>query len=200
MKEEMLKSKFGIEIEFTGITRKEATEVVRRTIGGTIIQAPVDWYDKRIVQQPDGRKWTIMSDGSIMCMRKNAAGNIIRASRDYSVELVSPILTYREDIEQLQQIIRNLREAGGFTGKSSQCGIHIHLDGEPHTVKSLKNFINIIASKNDLLYKALQIKPERMHWCQKMDEKLVNKLKTRRPKTEEQIRKKYTLHSSYEQT
>lgn len=189
MKEEMLKSKFGIEIEFTGITRKEATEVVRRTIGGTIIQAPVDWYDKRIVQQPDGRKWTIMSDGSIKCMRKNAAGSIIRTSRDYSVELVSPILTYREDIEQLQQIIRNLREAGGFTGKSSQCGIHIHLDGEPHTAKSLKNFINIIASKNDLLYKALQIKPERMHWCQKMDEKLVNKLKTRRPKTEEQIRK-----------
>ena len=51
------------------------------------------------------------------------------------------------------------------------------MDGEPHNAKTLKNFINIIASKNDLLYKALQIKPERMRWCKKMDSTLVDKIK-----------------------
>ena len=89
----------------------------------------------------------------------------------------------------LQTIVRNLRQAGAFAGSALQCGIHIHLDGKPHNAKTLKNFINIIASKNDLLYKALQIKPERMRWCQKMDNTLVEKIKRRRPKTEEAIKK-----------
>lgn len=182
MKEEMLKSRFGIEIEFTGITRRRAAEVVSQTVGGTISEY------SRIVTQPDGRKWNIVYDGSIITKQK-VNGNIISAGDDYSVELVSPILTYREDIETLQQIIRNLRHAGGFSGEGTKCGIHIHLDGALHNARTLKNFINIIASKNDLLYKALQINPERISYCQRMDEKLVNKLKARRPKTETQIRK-----------
>lgn len=187
MKEEMLKHRFGIEIEMTGITRMEAAKVVAQTIEGTISYEGT-WYDKRTITQQDGRKWTIVSDGSIVC-RKKVNGKIESAARDYSVELVSPILTYKEDINTLQEIIRNLRKAGAFTGDTSQCGIHIHLDGEPHNAKTLKNFINIIASKNDLLYKALQIKPSRMRWCKKMDERLVNRIKTSRPKTEEQIKR-----------
>jgi hypothetical protein len=46
----------------------------------------------------------------------------VAAGREYSVELVSPILTYREDIETLQELIRRLRKAGGFANTS--CGIH----------------------------------------------------------------------------
>jgi hypothetical protein len=38
------------------------------------------------------------------------------------VELVSPILSYREDIETLQELVRRLRKAGGFANAS--CGIH----------------------------------------------------------------------------
>ena len=189
MKNEMLKSRFGIEIEMTGITRSQAAEVVARTIGGTVEQGPYDYYDKKIIKQADGRKWTVMSDGSIVTRRTIPNGGRESAGREYSVELVSPILTYNEDIEILQTIVRNLREAGAYANQRLQCGIHIHLDGEPHNAKTLKNFINIIASKNDLLYKALQITPERMRWCQKMDESLVDKIKRRRPKTEEQIRK-----------
>ena len=189
MKNEMLKSRFGIEIEMTGITRSQAAEVVARTIGGTVEQGPYDYYDKKIIKQADGRKWTVMSDGSIVTRRTIPNGGRESAGREYSVELVSPILTYNEDIEILQTIVRNLREAGAYANQRLQCGIHIHLDGEPHNAKTLTNFINIIASKNDLLYKALQITPERMRWCQKMDESLVDKIKRRRPKTEEQIRK-----------
>ncbi len=187
MKEEMLKHRFGIEVEFTGITRTKAAEVVAETTGGRI-QYVGAGYDKREIIIADGRKWTIMSDGSIHTMRKSGSTRV-HAGGEYAVELVSPILTYKEDIDMLQEIIRNLRKAGGFAGDGTQCGIHIHLDGEPHTAKSIKNFINIIASKNDLLYKALQIKPERMRWCKKMDDDLVKKIKTRRPRTETQIKK-----------
>lgn len=56
--------------------------------------------------------------------------------------------------------MRRLRKARGFANPS--CGIHIHLDGSNHTPRSIRNFVNIIASHNDLFYKALQIEPERM--------------------------------------
>ena len=61
------------------------------------------------------------------------------------------------------------------------------MDGTDHTARSIRNFINIIASKNDLFYKALQIEPERMRYCKKMDEILVNKINLKKPKTLEQI-------------
>ena len=92
----------------------------------------------------------------------------------YSVEMVSPILTYREDIDTLQKLLRKLKKAGAFTNGS--CGIHIHLDGAPHTPRSLRNFINLVASRNDLFYKALQIGEERKSYCKKMDEYLVKKM------------------------
>jgi len=121
-----------------------------------------------------------VSDGSIDCQKK-VRGQNISASREYSVELVSPILSYSEDIDTLQELIRRLRKAGGFT--NSSCGIHIHLDGSAHTPKSIRNFINIIASKNDIFYKALQIDPARMRYCKKMDSLLVERMNRRRPKT-----------------
>jgi hypothetical protein len=43
--------------------------------------------------------------------------------------------------------------------------------------------VNIIASKNDLFYKALQIAPARMNYCKKMDALLVDKMNRRKPKT-----------------
>lgn len=187
MKEEMLKHRFGIEIEMTGITRTKAATIVAETVQGTKTHIG-GYYDKWEVRQQDNRAWSIVSDASI-CTREKRNNNLERANASYSVELVSPILTYKEDIEMLQEIVRNLRKAGAVSSANLQCGIHIHLDGEPHTSRSIRNFINIIASKNDLLYKALKIEPNRMRWCKKMDDELVRKIKTRRPKTKEQLQK-----------
>ena len=168
----MLTTRFGIEIEFTGITRETAAKTAAAFLNGTCEYIGT-YYRTYEVAQADGRKWKFMSDGSINTQRKEN-GQKVRADRDYSVEMVSPILTYREDIETLQGLVRELRKAGGFSDTS--CGIHIHLDGSNHTPKSIRNFINIIASKNDLLYKALQINPERARFCKKMDAELVEKL------------------------
>jgi hypothetical protein len=61
------------------------------------------------------------------------------------------------------------------------------LDGAQHTPQSIRNFVNIIASKNDLLYEALQIKGERQQYCKKMDAYLVKRMNQAKPTTFEQI-------------
>lgn len=176
----MLSHRFGIEIEFTGITRRRAAEIAAEYLGGSLTtdQGP------NTVLTHDGRIWRLLSDGSILCQRKDGH-RVISANGEYSVELVSPILMYREDIDTVQGLVRRLRKAGGFANNS--CGIHIHLDGANHTPRSIRNFINIIASKNDLFYKALQIAPERIRYCKKMDAWLVEKMNRMKPKSFEHI-------------
>lgn len=85
----------------------------------------------------------------------------------------------------MQDIVRRLRKAGGLTNNS--CGIHIHLDGSAHTPRSIRNFINLIASRNDLFYKALQIEDERMRYCKKMDAYLVERMNQKKPRTFAQL-------------
>jgi hypothetical protein len=179
----MLNKNFGIEIEFTGITRNEAAKVAAEYLNGTVTNTS-DYYDTKKITTADGRVWKIMSDGSISCQKRQGRQKVA-ATREFSVELVSPILTYQDDIETLQELVRRLRKAGAFINNS--CGIHIHLDGADHTARSIRNFVNIIASKNDLFYKALQIEPTRMGYCKKMDEILVEKINRKKPKTLAQI-------------
>ena len=170
--------KFGIEIEFTGITREKAAKVAAEHFGTTYSHNGGS-YDEYSVNDSQGRKWKFVSDASIKAQKK-LRGQIVSAGRDYSVELVRPICTY-SDIEAIQELARKLRKAGGFVNKS--VGIHIHADGSKHTPKSIKNFINIIASKNNLLYKSLQIDPERMRFCKALDKRFVDEINRKNPKT-----------------
>ena len=175
----MLGTKFGIEIEFTGITRRKAAAVAAKYFGGTAYGS-----DRPEVADADGRVLKFTYDGSIAAERR-LRGEIVEASESYKVELVSPILVYRKDIDTLQELVRCLRKAGGRTNNS--CGVHIHLDGANHTPRSPWNFVNLIASRNDLFYKALQIPAERMRYCQKMDAYLVTQLNRKKPKTFERL-------------
>lgn len=171
--------RFGIEIEFTGITRKKAAETLSFFLGCNYKNI----RRKYCLKAPDNREWKFVYDGSIQSqIKRNGIIQNVDSSdyEEYKVEMVSPILTYK-DIKTLQQIIRCLHKAGGIV--NNKCGIHIHLDGKNHTVKSLINFINIIASKNDLLYKALQISEERVWYCKKIDSFLVRRVKQENPKT-----------------
>lgn len=179
----MFNNQFGMEVEFTGITRKEAAETAAHYLGGAVT-TPSDNYSIQEIKAPDGRVWKFVYDGSIHCQKKDGH-RTISASSNYSVELVTPILLYREDVDTVQALARRLRKIGGFTNKS--CGIHIHLDGSNHTARSIRNFVNIIASHNDLFYKSLQIAPERMRYCKKMDAYLVERMNQVKPKTLAQI-------------
>lgn len=192
---DFLISKFGIEIEMTGLTRTKAANVVAIYLEGKIEKLN-DNYDTHKITAPDGRVWKIVSDSSILTQRK-VDGEKVPAGNNYSVELVSPILIYQGDIDTLQEIVRTLRKAGAFSEKQNRTGIHIHLDGADHTPRSLRNFINIIYSRNDLLYESLQIEEQRMRYCKKLDEDLVERMNKIKPTTMYQVEETWYEGTSF---
>ncbi|WP_425057991.1 hypothetical protein SCACP_25830 [Sporomusa carbonis] len=174
--------KFGIEIELTGITREEACKVIGAYFGkeGGCAGGAYRAYE---AQDNRGRTWKVVSDASITAEKK-ANGVRVLAGDEYKTEVVSPILTY-EDIEDVQELVRKLRKKGAFTNPS--CGIHIHVGAEKFTPQTLRNIVNIIASKEDILYKALQIDQQRLRYCKKTNEKLLDAINREKPKTMAQL-------------
>lgn len=171
----------GVEIEMTGITRAKAAEVASIFLGGRVERA-LDHYDTYKVITTDNRVWKIMSDSSIETVRKEK-GRFVPADSSYSVELVTPILKYDEDIETLQELIRHLRHSGAVSESKLKCGIHIHIGAKDHTPNTLKNLVNLMASKEELIYKSLEIDPARVRYCKKVNENLIGTINKKKPKT-----------------
>lgn len=176
----MKTQKFGIEIEMTGITRETAANVAARFFG-TSAQHIGTYYDTWTALDSKGRTWKFMYDGSIKTVRKTN-GCIVMEDRTYSCEMVSPILTY-DDIPTLQELVRQLRHNGAISSSKYQCGIHIHIDAAPHTPLTLRNLVNLIASKEDLIYKSLKISRDRTRWCQKVNTSLLKVINQTKPQT-----------------
>ena len=176
----MRTQQFGIEIEMTGITRSTAARVIAgyfnttaTHVGGT--------YDAYTVRDGDDRQWKVVSDASLRCTDRNGRG----ASKLYAVEFVSPICHY-EDIETIQELVRKLRAAGARV--NSSCGIHVHINAAPHTAKTLRNIVNIMASKEDLLYKTLRIDVARERYCKKMDTRFLDEMNEKPPITLDDVK------------
>ena len=156
---------FGIEIEMTGLTRAAAARIIAGHFDTDACHVG-GGYDAYTVRDTTGRQWKVMSDSSIR--REN--GNGRAAGSQYSVEVVSPICQY-SDIETIQEIVRKLRAAGAKV--NSSCGIHVHVDASNHT--------------EDLLYKALQVRISREHYCQKADTRFLDDLNQRKPATMREV-------------
>ena len=174
---------FGIEIEMTGITRENAAKAIAdffhtesRYIGGT-------YYAYEITDHK-GRVWKIMRDSSVHPQKKQG-GRTVTAEDAYRVEFVTPILGY-DDIEELQEIVRKLRSAGAFTNAANQ-GMHIHVSMDGMTAQALRNLVNILASKEDLLYDAIQVNSGRIGYCKKTNQRFLKQLNERKPKTLEEL-------------
>lgn len=176
---DLKEQRFGIEIEMTGITREAAAETAAEYFG-TRSRYIGTYYDVYAALDPEGRQWKFMSDGSIDA-QKRVGGKKISADREYQTEMVSPICRY-EDIVSIQEIVRKLRERGAFVNKT--CGIHVHIDASPFDARTLRNITNIMASKEDLIYKALQVSVSREHsYCQKVEQRFLEELNRKKPKT-----------------
>ena len=179
----MRTQRFGIEIEMTGITRKKAAEVIAEYFGTESFYLGT-YYKTYGAKDRQGRTWKATYDSSIIAQKKSR-GRTVQAADEYKCEVVSPILTYG-DMADLQEIVRRLRHSGAFV--NSQCGIHIHVDAGRYTPQTLRNLVNIIASKEDILYKALRIDPARLRWCKKTNEKLIETINRRKPQTMEALK------------
>ena len=175
----MKTQKFGIEIELTGITREITGDIIAEYFGtkNHSVESTFETEDRK------GRIWKIVHDSSIYS-QKNAREILVEAEERYKVEVVSPILSY-DDIKDLQEIVRQLRQKGALVNKS--CGIHIHVNTTPHTPTTLKNLVNIMASKEEILYKSLRIAPERLRYCKRVNEKLMEAINKKKPKTLQEL-------------
>ncbi len=158
---------FGIEIEMTGLTRMAAARIV-----ADYFDTAADYrgtvYGTYTVVDTTGRTWKLMNDGSVTASPGAQA-----------VELVSPICTW-DDIATVQALVRDLRAAGAKVNNT--CGIHVHIGAESHTGKTLRTLTNIMRSKQDLLYEALDVNISRMNtYCKKTDEEFVGTMNRRKP-------------------
>ena len=179
----MRTQRFGIEIEMTGITREKAAKVIAEYFGTESFYIGT-YYETYGAKDRQGRTWKATYDSSIIAQKKER-GRTVSANENYKCEIVSPILTY-EDMADLQEVVRQLRHSGAFV--KNQCGIHIHVDASRYTPQTLRNLVNIIASKEDILYKALRIDPARLRWCKKTNEKLLETINRKKPETMEALK------------
>ena len=181
----MLKEqRFGIEIEMTGLTRANAAQALADYFG-TTPHHKGGTYDTWTVDDPEGKTWKLVSDASITTEKKIGKGKYTWAySKEYSVEMVSPILEYAE-MPKLQEAVRQVRHAGAKVNTS--CGIHVHVDGANHTPKSLKNLLSIMYAKEDILFKALQVDPNRVDYCKKTREDVLMTVRKEKHLTMERL-------------
>ena len=158
----------GTEIEFTGITREKAANVIGKFFARPALHIGGN-YDKFNVKADDGRVWTVMNDSSIY------ADNCLKRC-----ELVTPILRW-SDIETLQQIVRELRHAGAKVNDS--CGMHVHIGASDMTATQIRHLVNIVASREDLFYSALKVHENRKDYCRPTNERFLNELNQKKPAT-----------------
>lgn len=178
---------WGLELEMTGNSRQRAAEVIADFFGTSYVYEGTH-YDKHSVTDSLGRKWTVMSDASIIPLQKNrTSGRITSAPDTHKVEFVSPPLLAK-DIEMYQEIVRKLRKAGFF--ESESCGVHIHVGIKDLPPTTIVHILNQVHSKQDLIYKALGVPTaynSRYRYCQRIPTKLVETLKKKKAKTLSQI-------------
>lgn len=173
---------FGVEIEFSFITRKKAAEIVSdffETVyfysGGT--------YDTYDIEDFENRTWKIVRDASVTPEKKRD-GRAVPASDYYKVELVTPILYYDKDMELLQKLVRELRNGGGKVGETGS-GLHIHVGAELFEANpnNLRILCNMVYSKQNILERAIQVQNCRKRFCNLLDAEFIEKLNKIKPMT-----------------
>lgn len=169
--------KFGIEVEMTGITRTDASDAVARLLGVSVFHKECG---RSIVVDDSGRIWRFIHDASIVCQRRVKSGGKSLADWRYSVEMVTPVLGY-DDLGFLSSVLGVLSESGAFVNKS--CGIHIHVDGSELSPLAVRNLLNLISQKEDILYRALKVEKCRLRYCHKLEDDFIEALNFEKPET-----------------
>ena len=160
---DMKNQRLGVEVEMTGISRRNAARIIKEVIDGSLIDIG-DSYDTYKITDTYHRTWKIVLDGSIETEGRNGE----------AVELVSPILTY-DKCKTLTKIIVALKEAGAVVNNS--CGIHVHVDAANHNVKSLKNLLKMFSKRESLMTSFLEIDADRVNgFCRFVDNHIIENL------------------------
>lgn len=171
---------FGVEIEFSGISRLKATQVLVEFFDTTYVKYGGWDSDEYHVPDQQGRIWQIVKDGSIDAQRKEG-NTVVPATEEYKCELVTPILQYA-DLPTLLGVVSALKGAGAII--SANCGIHVHVDASLFTPKSLRILCNLVYSKQYLLANALSVRESRKkQYCADLSEEFIEKLNHVKPES-----------------
>ena len=177
--ENMKAQTYGVEVEMNSITRRKAAKEAAGYFGTGRYEdtAHRNGYMTWSAWDADGREWKFQRDSSI------------QGPDSEKCELVTPVLTYA-DMEFLQGLIRALRKAGAKSCPSRGCGVHIHIGGDGHTPQTIRNLVNLMASHEDQLTKAIEIGAWRQsRYCQTVDPSFLERINKRKPKTTEALAK-----------
>ena len=175
--ENMKNQTYGVEVEMNSITRNRAAKTAAAFFGTGRYEdtAYRNGYCTWSAWDEQGREWKFQKDISI-------AG-----PDSEKCELVTPVLTYA-DMESLQGLIRELRHAGAKSCPSRGCGVHIHIGSDGHTPQTIRNLVNLMASHEDQLTKAIEIGAYRQsRYCQTVDPAFLQRINSRKPQTNEAL-------------
>jgi Putative amidoligase enzyme len=159
--------RFGVEIETVNITRERSAKVIQQVTGG--------YVDGNRCLADDGRIWQVVSDSSLTDVPSHLRS-----------EIVTPILTYPDDIPILQQVIRKLRRSGAKI--NHQCGIHVHVDASILDTKAIVRLAKYVNKQEPLIYTALGISQRRIRkYTKPVDASFIEKLEKKRNLSKTQL-------------
>ena len=177
---QMSERTFGCELEYEGISQSTAAKTVAEIVGGTA-RFEGTHLSNWVVTMPDGRRWQVVSDGSL---------------RGTSAEVVTPIMRIA-DMELLQKVVRALRRAGAKA--NNRTGLHVHVGAEDFTPENIKNLVRTFYKQEELILKAAGTEANRIaRYTRKTDHAFVDKICKLRKPTMRQINEawfgRYTPH------
>jgi len=130
--------RFGVEIEFYATIPREEVQTM---LQANNVDARVVYYTNKTTQH-----WKILRDGSLD----------IKAG-EFGMELVSPILSGRKGLTEVQRCLTTLQEIGVRTDSST--GLHVHISPlrEDWKLKELRSVVLAILQSEQVLDKQLPV-------------------------------------------
>ena len=185
---------FGVEIEFSGITRKNSAlivcDVLQKAFPDDEVYAEKE-YEKandiyKIYRESNGVKtlyFSVVHDGSVAPYKLSEDGCSLCSGKNvFKCELTTKKMSLKE-IDLLVAVVDALKVGNKELNQRMIVGdttsIHIHVNGSEMSLQGIKNLCNNIYSKQMLLYHATGQSPDsiRYQYMQMLPEAFVSKLK-----------------------
>ena len=146
--------RFGVEIEFVGVT--PAVAVAAIVAAGVVCREESYNHDTRPT-------WKVVRDGSLAVspgMPYNACG-----------ELVSPPLSGVEGVEQVRTVLRALASCGATVNRS--CGLHVHVDAGDLNPSQIGRIMRRYATFQGQIDGFMPASRRNSRWARRLDETVI---------------------------
>lgn len=172
------KMKFGVEIEFFGVTKNKVVEALNRAG----IECHDEGYTHRVLNY-----WKVVYDGSV-----NGEGT----GDGHGNELVSPVLYGEEGLKELELVLKVLSELGAKVDRT--CGVHIHHDIQDLNLEQIKNIYRLYFKFQptiDMLFPPSRRAVNNPYYCKPITEVMIGRINAARSMEELRIQLNDRYHT-----